>query len=208
MAATPPWWGSRLVHHQHLVQSQLSQSCANIVVVFGSAVWCWDPCYDQMLQSAGFLLWHLWGEQVRLRRQVSGLSARPLLRSQEESGLRLQGSRWDDLLTLNVQAVLWTFWTKLCASPASVWIDGRRPVQHSVDSGLQALHEQPEGGVRLWGRGEGRAVKPQQPSPSWTAQLKAWRPPPASSQTGSGRPELFHQICSRYIWTEVWLWGS
>lgn len=47
----------------------------------------------------------------------------------------------------------------LCGS-CSVRGGGGHPVQHSVDSGLQALHEQPEISVLLPGRRERRAVEP------------------------------------------------
>lgn len=40
----------------------------------------------------------------------------------------------------------------------SVWNSGRHVVQHSLDSGLQTLHEQPEGSMLLSGGGKRRAL--------------------------------------------------
>lgn len=53
------------------------------------------------------------------------------------------------------------FLTPLCISLSfllSLWIDGRHSLQHSVDSWMQVLHEQPEGSMCLRGRGEGWTV--------------------------------------------------
>lgn len=57
----------------------------------------------------------------------------------------------------------------------SLWDDGRHSLQHSVDSGLQILHEQPEGSVFLRGRGEGWTVT-YHTMDSWVLILYIYKP--------------------------------
>lgn len=120
------------------------------------------PCHDQVLQPARHVLRHLRLQQIPLWLQVPLVPSQHLLWPQEEPRLCVKGGRSEHFYTfffLNIpfSSILCSHIS--CLRLLSLWDRCRHLVQHSLDSRVQALHEQPEGSMLLSGWGKRWTLK-------------------------------------------------